>query len=103
MWRSEKGQAMPLLAMTLVGLLISVALILALAGRVSDRATAQTAADAAALAGAAEGAHAARALAEANGAELITFDVLGDTVSVAVEVDGVRAEARAELFLRQPN
>ncbi len=55
-------------------------------GAASDRAQAQTAADAAALAGAAEGPGAARALAEANGARLVSYRQEGLDTSVAVEV-----------------
>jgi len=64
-------------------------------GAARDRAQAQTAADAAALAGAAEGPGAARALAEANGAHLVSYRQEGLDTSVAVEVGVARATGRA--------
>ncbi len=56
---------------------------------------ARTAADAAALAGAADGEGAARALAEANGAELVDFDAEGPEVQVRARVGDAEALARA--------
>ena len=74
---------------------------------VASRTRAQLAADAAALAAVAEGAPYGRGLArmaaeryaEANGAELIECDCVAgsEAVQVEVEVDGVRASARAAL------
>jgi hypothetical protein len=63
--------------------------------RVVDRGRAQTAADAAALAATTGGRSAAGRLAATNGAELISYSEAGDVVTVIVEVDGVRATARA--------
>lgn len=100
MVRDERGQATPVLAMSLVALLVVVGLVLALVGAASDRAAAQAAADAAALAGAAEGPDAAERLAAANGAELVSFEDLGGVVEVKVRVGSSAAVARAELFLR---
>lgn len=92
----DEGQATPLLVAG-VGLVAMMLLALGPMGRhLADRAQARTAADAAALAGAAEGEGAARALAEANGAELRSFVVVdGDQVVVEVAVGGVTAHARA--------
>jgi hypothetical protein len=59
------------------------------------RAGARTAADAAALAGAAEGEAAAREVADANGAELISFEVLGEDARVTVRQGQAEAAARA--------
>ena len=65
-------------------------------GRVlADRAHARTAADAAALAGAVDGEEAARALAESNGADLLSFEQHGGEVVVRVQVGGADAYARA--------
>jgi len=64
-------------------------------GAARDRARAQTAADAAALAGAAEGSAAARELARANGANLVTYRQEGLDTSVVVEVGSARASGRA--------
>jgi len=60
-----------------------------------DRARAQTAADASALAGAAEGPAAARELAAANGARLVTYRQVGLDTRVEVEVGSARAHGRA--------
>jgi hypothetical protein len=60
-----------------------------------DRTQARTAADAAALAGAVDGEDAAGRLAEANGAELVSFERREGDVVVAVRVGGVDAWASA--------
>lgn len=62
----------------------------------SNRARAQTAADAAALAGASGGPTAARALARANGGEVIELEESGDGITVTVRVGAATATARAE-------
>jgi len=92
---SERGSVTPLVAvlMVLVG-----ALCLGLGrlgGDANARARAQTAADAAALAGAADGEDEARALAAANGAEVLGVDTDGPEVQVKVRVGDVEAWARA--------
>jgi hypothetical protein len=66
-----------------------------LGARLVARQRAHIAADAAALAAATAGAPAARRLAAANGAQLVSFVDAGDTVTVVVEVHGERATARA--------
>jgi hypothetical protein len=93
--RSDGGQVTPLLAVA-IALVAVMALGLAHMGRaVTERAQARTAADAAALAGAADGEDAARALAEANGAELVQYRHHDDEVVVEVTVDGIGAYGRA--------
>jgi hypothetical protein len=59
------------------------------------RQRAQNAADAAALAGVTGGRGAAVELARANGAALVMWEPVGDTVVVTVAVDGRTASARA--------
>lgn len=61
-----------------------------------DAAVAQSAADAAALAGAASGNAPAAAVAELNGARLVSLTVSGNVTRVVVEVDGTEAQAAAE-------
>ncbi len=81
-----------------VAVVLAVALAMAVArlgGAARDRAQAQTAADAAALAGAAQGPDQARAMAEANGARLVTYRQEGLDFRVVVEVGAARATARA--------
>jgi hypothetical protein len=74
-----------------------------LVGAAADAARARTAADAAALAGASGGRRAAAALAESNGARLISYEALpgrefpGSGVVVVVAVGEARAAARAEM------
>ena len=92
---NDRGQAMPWLLLVVVlamGLVIASA---RLGVVVDESARARTAADAAALAGAAGDEAAARALAEANGGELITFVRLSTGVEVVVRVGEVSARARA--------
>jgi hypothetical protein len=62
---------------------------------VVQRQRAQIAADAAALAGVRGGRATAAAVATANGAALLSFDVRGDDVLVTVTVGAVDASARA--------
>jgi hypothetical protein len=91
----EAGQATPLvLALIAVVVVVLLALVpLARAGQA--RAAARTAADAAALAGAAEGEAAAREVAAANGAEVVSWRAAGLDVWVVVVVGSARAEAKA--------
>ncbi len=63
--------------------------------RIVDRGQAQTAADAAALAATTGGRSAAGRLAADNGARLVSFTQVGDTVTVVVEVGGEQATAQA--------
>jgi hypothetical protein len=73
-------------------LLVAVA---AVASRAVDASRAQAAADAAALAGATGGPVAARRVAAANNAVLVSMQRVGADVVVVVEVRGVRGVARA--------
>lgn len=91
----DPGQATPLMAAAL-GLVVVMVLAAAPMGRVlADRAQARTAADAAALAGAAQGERAARDLARANGAELVSFTSDQGEVIAEVKVGDVAARSRA--------
>ncbi|MBW3557061.1 MAG: hypothetical protein KY454_09040 [Actinobacteria bacterium] len=94
--RDERGQVAPLLALlALVAGLACLGL-----GRfgaaVVEMAHARTAADAAALAGAAAGEAEARRLAQANGADLTSFEAAGTDVRAEVTTaSGASARARA--------
>lgn len=101
--RGARGQATPLWAVVLVlaGLLLVPTGMLIRA--TVDRAEAGAAADAAALAGALEGRAGARAVARANGARLVDYTELGDTVEVTVVVGDRQATARAERSFRFPD
>ena len=92
----ERGASLPLLALVLAMLLVMTGIVIGVSVRVLDRAQAQSAADAAALAGAVEGRDGAERYAIANGADLVVFEEEDNAVRVIVEVDGRRAEARAE-------
>jgi hypothetical protein len=95
MARTERGQALPLVAV-IVALTGLMALGLGRIGAVVvARAEAQTAADAAALAGAAHGRDAAEALATANAGRLASWQAVGREVEVTVVVRGELARARA--------
>lgn len=93
--RSERGSVLPLLVLGLV-MAAGGALMLGKLGQAAvSRAAARTAADAAALAGAAEGESAARQVAEANGAHVLRFEVLGDDTRVTVRIREAEAVGRA--------
>ena len=98
----ERGASLPLLAMVLAVVLLITSVLIGLGVRVIDRAQAQSAADAAALAGVMEGRSAAARLAAVNGGTLVVFEPADNHVRVVVEVDGWRAEARAERSLVVP-
>jgi len=93
---SQRGAALPVVVLGMVFMLLISVLLVGLADRASDRSRAQAAADAAALAGAVDGREGAAALAEANSGQLMEFESDQVGVSVVVEVDGHRAQARAE-------
>lgn len=94
----DRGQATPLMAAA-IGLVVLLFVGLGPMGEaLAHRAQARTAADAAALAGAAEGEGAARAMAEANGAELVGYRADGDEVLVKVAIGGVTAHGRARRY-----
>ncbi len=91
----DDGQAVPLV-LAVVALAIVVLLTLVpLARAAQERAAARTAADAAALAGAVEGEDAAREVAGANGAHLVSWRAEGLDVWVVVTLGEARAEAKA--------
>lgn len=91
----DDGQTVPLvLAVIVVAVVVLLALV-PLARASQQRAAARTAADAAALAGAAEGEEAAREVAAANGARLVSWQAAGLDVWVVVTLGDARAEAKA--------
>lgn len=99
-WRSgapvsERGSALPLMVVAVV-LAGTLALFVGrMGGAAGDRARAQTAADASALAGAAEGEDAARALASANGARVLSYVQQGLDTRVVVELGRAQASGKA--------
>lgn len=93
---SERGAAAPVVVLAVTMAIVMVMLLVGISERVLDRSRAQHAADAAALAGAIEGREGAVDLANLNGGELVVFEESGGVVRVVVEVNGRRAEARAE-------
>jgi D-alanyl-D-alanine carboxypeptidase-like protein/putative Flp pilus-assembly TadE/G-like protein len=91
----ERGSVTPLLAVLVLavgGLCLGLG---RLGGTANAMAKAQTAADAAALAGAVDGEDAARELAAANGATVVSIDGDGPEMQVTVRLHGVEARARA--------
>lgn len=99
--RRDRGQAVPLVLAVVAVVVVLGAALAVLGRRAVDAAAARTAADAAALAGAAAGEVEARAIAEANGAELVEVraDGLDTVVTVRVGDRQVTARARRELAL----
>jgi hypothetical protein len=95
MTRTERGQALPFLALTVVMAGVAVVLLGRVGGAAVDRARASATADAAALAGAAEGERAAAAMARANGGRVVRYEALGDDARVEVVVGDAEAAARA--------
>lgn len=93
--RSERGQIVPLVAVLVVTAGAGVIWLGRLGEAAVQRARARTAADAAALAGAAEGEAAAREVAAANGADLVSFEWIGADARVVVRFRSAGATARA--------
>jgi hypothetical protein len=93
--RSDRGQAVLVLAVVVVVVALVAIGFARAADVVLDRQQAQTAADAAALAGLQGGRSAAARLAAANGAVLVSFVEAGSMVTVVVSRGEVRARARA--------
>lgn len=91
----QRGSILPIVALAIVMAGGGAMLLARMGGAAVSRAQAQTAADAAALAGAAEGEAAARAVAQANGAELTSYEPLGNDVRVTVRLGPAVASARA--------
>jgi outer membrane lipoprotein SlyB len=94
--RHDRGQTMPLVALTLAFTLVLAAAVAHLAVQTTRRAQAGHAADAAALAGAVGDRVAAEKVARANGAELVAYERDGDVVLVEVRRGDHHASARAE-------
>jgi hypothetical protein len=92
---SERGSVTPLVAVVMVLVGVLCLGLGRLGGDANGRAKAQTAADAAALAGAVDGEDEARALAVANGAEVLRIDTDGTEVQVKVRIGDIEAWARA--------
>src|SRR4051794_19925612 len=93
--RDERGSILPFVALAMVLAGVSIVLLARVGGAATARAGARNAADAAALAGAAEGRAAAVALAEANGAELLSYQDIGMDTLVRVRLGPAEATGRA--------
>ncbi|NNF54493.1 MAG: hypothetical protein HKN03_08625 [Acidimicrobiales bacterium] len=98
--RRERGVFLPAFALWMAVAVLCAVLVVGVAGRASERAQVQSFADAVALAGAAEGEAAASRIADANGAELVSYRQNGNAVEVTVAAFGVRAMAVAERQIR---
>lgn len=92
---TERGSALPFLALTIVLIGVMVILLGRMGGAATTRAGARNAADAAALAGAAAGRTAADELARANGAELLSYREIGLDTEVRVRIGPAEAVGRA--------
>jgi len=86
----------------MVAALVPVLITVSIAERAVRRADAQAAADAAALAGLAEGKPGAHDLATRNGANLLSFVLNGNQVTVEVQRAGVKADATATFDVAKP-
>jgi len=93
--REERGSTLPFMALAIVLAGVSVVLLGRVGGAATARAGARSAADAAALAGAAAGRAAAADLAEANGAELLSYEEKGNDTTVRVRLGQAEATGRA--------
>jgi hypothetical protein len=91
----ERGSVLPFIALAMVLAGVSMVLLARVGGAATARAGARNAADAAALAGAAEGRAAAVALAQANGAELVSYREVGLDTLVRVRLGPAEASGRA--------
>lgn len=94
--RSEQGSALPFIALIFVLVGVIVILLGRMGGAATERAGARNAADAAALAGAAAGRSAADELARANGAELLSYQEIGNDTEVRVRLGVAEAVGRAQ-------
>jgi hypothetical protein len=93
--KPERGSVLPFIALAMVLAGVSMVLLARVGGAATARAGARNAADAAALAGAAEGRAAAVALAQANGAELVSYSEVGLDTLVRVRLGPAEASGRA--------
>lgn len=92
---AERGSILPFVALAILMAGASVILLGRVGAAATARAGARSAADAAALAGAAEGRGAAAALAQANGAELLSYKDVGLDTLVRVRLGPAEADGRA--------
>lgn len=92
---SQRGSILPFVALGMVLAGVCMVLLARVGGAATARAGARNAADAAALAGAAEGRAAAVALAQANGAELLSYSEQGLDTLVRVRLGPAEASGRA--------
>lgn len=93
--RSQRGQALPLLAVVLLLMALVGAGLARVAAASAARAATQAAADAAALAGANDGQEAAARLARRNDAELVSYEEVDLDVVVTVRRGRFTARSRA--------
>lgn len=100
--RTQRGQVVPLLAVTLVLFGLVALGLVRVSATVIHRSAAQAAADATALAGVLDGPDAAREVAAANDAQVVTYVPDGIELQVTVERRGVRATARARWEASRP-
>ncbi len=91
----ERGSTLPFLVLTIVLAGVIVLGLGRVGGAATARAGAAAAADAAALAGAASGRAAAAELAAANGAELLSYQEVGNDTEVRVRLGPAEATGRA--------
>ncbi len=91
----ERGSILPFFVLAIVLTGVIVVLLGRVGGAATARAGARNAADAAALAGAAAGRAAAAELAQANGAELISYKEMANDTEVRVRVGPAEATGRA--------
>ena len=95
MHRDEQGSTLPFVALAIVLAGVTIVLLGRVGGAATARAGARSAADAAALAGAAAGRAAAAQLAQANGAELLSYEEIGFDTKVRVRLGQAEATGRA--------
>ena len=93
--REQRGSVLPLVGLAMVMAGGGAVLLGRLGEAAVARASARTAADASALAGAAEGEPAAREVAAANGATVLSYEVLGPDTRVRVQLGPAEAVGRA--------
>ena len=95
MSHDDRGQAVVALVLAMTVTVLALLVIGRVGVAVRDRARARSAADAAALAGAGDDRRAAEDVAARNGARIVSYIEAGGAVEVSVEIDGMRATARA--------